>query len=77
MNVLQFAGRYQCLPIRSSGRLISLHNEHSIRRDSKVLSGFAWPTVFKPETTPLDILRARIGAHVEIRITLSYSLSIC
>jgi hypothetical protein len=30
MNDLQFDGRYQCLPIRCSGRLISLHNEHSI-----------------------------------------------
>jgi hypothetical protein len=27
---LQFDGRYQCLPIRWSGRLISLRNEHSI-----------------------------------------------
>jgi hypothetical protein len=31
MNDLQFAGRYQCLPIRCSGRLISLRNEHSIQ----------------------------------------------
>jgi hypothetical protein len=30
MNDLQLAGRYQCLPIRCSGRLISLQNEHSI-----------------------------------------------
>jgi hypothetical protein len=30
MKDLQFSGRYQCLPIRCSGRLISLHNEHSI-----------------------------------------------
>jgi hypothetical protein len=29
MNDLQFAGRYQCLPIRCSVRLISLHKEHS------------------------------------------------
>jgi hypothetical protein len=28
MNDLQFTGRYQCLPIRCSGRLISLQNEH-------------------------------------------------
>jgi hypothetical protein len=28
MNDLQFAGRYQCLSIRCSGRLISLQNEH-------------------------------------------------
>jgi hypothetical protein len=27
MNDLQFAGRYECLPIRCSGRLISLQNE--------------------------------------------------
>jgi hypothetical protein len=26
----QFAGRYQCLPIRSSGHLITLQNEHSL-----------------------------------------------
>jgi hypothetical protein len=26
----EFAGRYQCLPIRCSGRLISMQNEHSI-----------------------------------------------
>jgi hypothetical protein len=30
MNDLQFSGRYRCLPIRCSGRLISLHNEHYI-----------------------------------------------
>jgi hypothetical protein len=30
MNDLQFAVRYQCLPIRCSGRLISLQNEHFI-----------------------------------------------
>jgi hypothetical protein len=30
MNDLQFVGRYQCLPIRCSGRLISLQNEHPI-----------------------------------------------
>jgi hypothetical protein len=30
MNALQFAGRYQCLPIRCSGRLISLQNEHAV-----------------------------------------------
>jgi hypothetical protein len=30
MNDLQFAGRYQCLPITCSGRLISLQNEHPI-----------------------------------------------
>jgi hypothetical protein len=30
MNDLQFAGRYQCLPIRCSGRLISMQNEHSL-----------------------------------------------
>jgi hypothetical protein len=30
MNDLQFAGTYQCLPIRCSGRLISLQNEHPI-----------------------------------------------
>jgi hypothetical protein len=30
MNDLQFAGRFQCLPIRCSGRLMSLQNEHSI-----------------------------------------------
>jgi hypothetical protein len=30
MNDLHFAGRYQCLPIRCSGILISLHNEHTI-----------------------------------------------
>jgi hypothetical protein len=30
MNDLKFAGRYQCLPIRRSGRLISLQNEHYI-----------------------------------------------
>jgi hypothetical protein len=28
MNDLQFAARYQCLPIRRSGRVITLHNEH-------------------------------------------------
>jgi hypothetical protein len=28
MNDLQFAGKYQYLPIRCSGRLISLQNEH-------------------------------------------------
>jgi hypothetical protein len=33
MNELQFAEGYQCLPIRCSGRLISLHNEHSICED--------------------------------------------
>jgi hypothetical protein len=27
---LQFAGRYQCLPIRYSGRLISPKNEHPV-----------------------------------------------
>jgi hypothetical protein len=31
MNDLQFVGRYQCLPIRCSGRLISLQNEHPIQ----------------------------------------------
>jgi hypothetical protein len=31
MNDLNFAGRYQCLQIRRSGRLISLHNEYSIQ----------------------------------------------
>jgi hypothetical protein len=30
MNNLQFAGRYQCLPIRCSVRLISLQKEHPI-----------------------------------------------
>jgi hypothetical protein len=30
MNDLQFAGRYQCLPIRCSERLTSLQNEHPI-----------------------------------------------
>jgi hypothetical protein len=30
MNDLEFAGRYQYLPIRCSGRLISPQNEHSI-----------------------------------------------
>jgi hypothetical protein len=30
MNDLQFVGRYHCLSIRYSGRLISLHNEHSM-----------------------------------------------
>jgi hypothetical protein len=30
MNDLQFAVRCQCLPIRCSGRLISLRNKHSI-----------------------------------------------
>jgi hypothetical protein len=30
MNDLQFVVRYQGLPIRCSGRLISLHNEHSL-----------------------------------------------
>jgi hypothetical protein len=30
MNDLQFAGRYKCLPIRCSGRLISLRNEHPV-----------------------------------------------
>jgi hypothetical protein len=38
MNGLQFAGRYQCLPIRCSGRLISLHNEHSINTQLKAHS---------------------------------------
>jgi hypothetical protein len=33
MNDLQFAGRYQCLQIRCSGRLISLNNEHPILLD--------------------------------------------
>jgi hypothetical protein len=30
MNDIKYAERYQCLPIRYSGRPISLHNEHSI-----------------------------------------------
>jgi hypothetical protein len=30
MNDLQLAWRYQCLPVRCSGRLIGLHNEYSI-----------------------------------------------
>jgi hypothetical protein len=34
MNDLQFAGRYQCLPVRCSGRVISLQNEHSIDKDA-------------------------------------------
>jgi hypothetical protein len=36
MNDLQFAGRYQCLPIRCSECLISLQNEHSIRGISHI-----------------------------------------
>jgi hypothetical protein len=31
MNDLHFAGRYQCLRIRCSGLLISLHNENFIQ----------------------------------------------
>jgi hypothetical protein len=30
MNGLQFAERYQCLPIRCSGRVISLQNEYAL-----------------------------------------------
>jgi hypothetical protein len=30
MTDLQFAAIYQCLPIRCSGRLMSLQNEHSV-----------------------------------------------
>jgi hypothetical protein len=36
MNDLQFAWRYQCLPIRCSGRLISLRNEHSLKGEDNV-----------------------------------------
>jgi hypothetical protein len=32
INDLRSSGRYQCLPIRCSGRLINPHNEHSIYR---------------------------------------------
>jgi hypothetical protein len=38
MNDLQFAGRRQCLPIRCSGRLISLQNEHPIDEGTENIS---------------------------------------
>jgi hypothetical protein len=49
MTVLQFAGRYQCLPIRCSGRLISLQNERPkerlkdwLLRDQEIYAMFAY-----------------------------------
>jgi hypothetical protein len=39
MNNFQFARVYQCLPMRCSGLLISLHNEHSVEAN---VCKFAW-----------------------------------
>jgi hypothetical protein len=42
INDLHFSGRYQCLPIRCSGRLISLQNEHPIYSVDCEVIGARW-----------------------------------
>jgi hypothetical protein len=69
MNDFQFARRYQCLSIRYSGRLVSLHNEHRILsvsfysscRSSPILPQYLH-YVHDPSFYPATALWQRIAA---------------
>jgi hypothetical protein len=74
MNGLQLAGRYQCLPIRCSGRLLSLRAMNTLYNPDVIIGTESW---LRQEVSNAEVFRDDYTTFMRDRNTRGGGVFIC